>query len=278
MPELIRTGRGTALLSVGYAVSGYLLTLGVLAYTFGFLTRWGVPKNIDSAAGSPWPAAVAIDTALLLLFAVQHTVMARAGFKRRSARLFGAHAERATFVVATGAVLVTLFAAWQPLPAVVWRLTGPAAAAVYAVFAVGWLVALSATFMISHTDLFGLRQAWWHVRGREYEPLAFSRRGLYARVQHPLMTGFLIAFWAAPTMTAGHLLFAAAATGYIGVGIAFEERDLIAGLGDTYRTYRAEVPAVIPGLWIRRGQARKQGKQGQAAGQGHLARKEEQAA
>jgi len=278
MPEKIRTGRAAALLSVGYAVAGYLLTLGVLVYTVGFLARWGVPKNIDSAAGTPWPAAVAIDAALLLLFAVQHTVMARGAVKRRSARLFGAHAERATFVVATGAVLVTLFAAWQPLPAVVWRLTGPAAMAVFAVFAVGWVVGLGATFMISHTDLFGLRQAWWHFRGREYEPPAFTRRGMYARVRHPLMTGFLMVFWAAPTMTAGHLLFAAAATGYIGVGIAFEERDLIAGLGDTYRTYRAEVPAVIPGLWIRRGQARKQGKQGQAAGQGHLARKEEQAA
>jgi len=275
MPEKIRTGRGAALLSVGYAVAGYLLTLGVLVYTIGFLARWGVPKNIDSAAGTPWPAAVAIDAALLLLFAVQHTVMARGAVKRRSARLFGAHAERATFVVATGAVLVTLLAAWQPLPTVLWRLTGPAAVAVYAVFAAGWLVALGATFMISHTDLFGLRQAWWHARGREYEPPAFTRRGLYARVRHPLMTGFLIAFWAAPTMTAGHLLFAAAATCYIGVGIAFEERDLIAGLGNTYRTYRAEVPAVIPGLWVRRERAR---TQGQAAGTGHVARKEEQAA
>jgi len=142
MPETIRTGRAAALLSVGYAVAGYLLTLGVLVYTIGFLARWGVPKNIDSAAGTPWPAAVAIDAALLLLFAVQHTVMARGAVKRRSARLFGAHAERATFVVATGAVLVTLLAAWQPLPAVLWRLTGPAAVAVYAVFAAGWLVAL----------------------------------------------------------------------------------------------------------------------------------------
>jgi protein-S-isoprenylcysteine O-methyltransferase Ste14 len=255
MPETIRTGRVAALLSAGYAVAGYLLTLGVFGYTIGFLGRWGVPKNIDSAAGTPWPAAVAIDAALLLLFAVQHTVMARAAVKRRSARIFGAHAERATFVVATGAVLVTLFAAWQPLPAVVWRLTGPAAVAVYVIFAAGWLVAFGATFMISHTDLFGLRQAWWHLRGRAYEPPAFSKRGMYARVRHPLMTGFLIAFWAAPTMTAGHLLFAAAATGYIGVGIAFEERDLIAGLGDTYRTYRAEVPAVIPGLRPRKGRA-----------------------
>jgi protein-S-isoprenylcysteine O-methyltransferase Ste14 len=201
--------------------------------------------------------------------------MARAGFKRRSARLFGAHAERTTFVVATGAVLVTLFAAWQPLPATVWRLTGPAAVAVYTLFAVGWVVGLSATFMISHTDLFGLRQAWWHLRGRSYEPPEFTRRRMYARVRHPLMTGFLIVFWAAPTMTAGHLLFAALATGYIVVGIAFEERDLIAGLGDTYRAYRAEVPAVIPALWTRREQARKQGR---AAETGHVARKEEQAA
>jgi methanethiol S-methyltransferase len=275
MPELIRTGRGTALLSVGYAVAGYLLTLGVLVYTVGFLARWGVPKNIDSATGAPWPAAVAIDAALLLLFAVQHTVMARAGFKRRSARVFGVHSERTTFVMATGAVLVTLFAGWQPLPAVVWRLTGPAAVAMFALFAVGWVVGLGATFMISHTDLFGLRQAWWHFRGREYEPPAFTRSGMYARVRHPLMTGFLIVFWAAPTMTAGHLLFAALATGYIGVGIAFEERDLIAGLGDTYRTYRAEVPAVIPALRSRRERAR---NEAQAAGQGHCARKEEQAA
>jgi len=278
MPELIRTGRRTALLSVGYAVAGYLLALGVLVFTVGFLAGWGVPKNIDSAAGTPWPAAVAIDTALLLLFAVQHTVMARGAFKRRSARLFGAHAERATFVVASGAVLVTLLAAWQPLPAVLWRLTGPAAAAVYAVFAAGWLVALGATFLVSHTDMFGLRQAWRHARGREYEPPGFTRHGMYARVRHPLMTGFLMVFWAAPTMTAGHLLFAAAATGYIGVGIAFEERDLIAGLGDTYRTYRAEVPAVIPGLWTRGARNDVRRAEGKAAGDGHLARKEEQAA
>jgi methanethiol S-methyltransferase len=131
---------------------------------------------------------------------------------------------------------------------VVWTLSGPAFALLLAVQLAGWMVALGSTFMISHCDLFGLRHAWLHLRGTGYTPPAFTQRGLYRRVRHPLMTGFLIVFWAAPVMTAGHLLFAAAATGYIMAGIWFEERDLVRSLGPAYASYRARVPALIPGL------------------------------
>src|SRR6185369_17594717 len=179
------------------------------------------------------PTAVAVDLFLLLLFAVQHTVMARPWFKRRWARIVPVPAERASFVLAASLVLALLFWLWRPVGPVVWSLSGPGANALWAVYAAGWVIALSSTFLISHFDLFGVRQAYLHARGQAYRPPPFTERGLYRRVRHPLMTGFLVVFWAAPTMTAGHLLFAAAATGYVGVGIAFEERDLIAGLGDT---------------------------------------------
>jgi methanethiol S-methyltransferase len=139
-----------------------------------------------------------------------------------------------------------LFWLWRPVGGIVWNLPGPAAVAVRALYTAGWVVAVSSTFLISHSDLFGLRQAWLYARRARYIPPAFTERGLYARVRHPLMTGFVIVFWSAPTMTAGHLLLAATATGYIVAGIAFEEHDLIQSLGGTYNAYRARVPALIP--------------------------------
>jgi protein-S-isoprenylcysteine O-methyltransferase Ste14 len=238
--------------ALAYAALAYLATLAVLAYTIGFLAGVAVPRDIDQGLRWPWPAAAALDAALLLLFAVQHTVMARPAFKRRLTRVVPAHAERSTFVLAAALALGLLLALWRPLPTRIWALHGPAAWVLYAACAAGWLLAIGATFLISHTDMFGLRQAWAHARGRRYRPPAFTRRGLYALVRHPLMTGFIVVFWAAPSMTAGHLLFAAAATGYILAGIAFEERDLAAGLGEPYLAYRAEVPALVPVLRPRR--------------------------
>jgi protein-S-isoprenylcysteine O-methyltransferase Ste14 len=198
------------------------------------------------------PVAVAIDLLLLLLFAVQHTVMARPWFERRWTRIMPQPAERASFVLAASLVLALLFWLWRPVRGTVWNLPGPGADALWAVYAAGWATAVSSTFLVSHFDLSGLRQAWLHARRVRYSPPPFTERGLYRRIRHPLMAGFVVVFWSAPVMTAGHLLFAAAATGYILVGIAFEEHDLIQSLGDTYAAYRARVPALIPRPSLRR--------------------------
>jgi protein-S-isoprenylcysteine O-methyltransferase Ste14 len=237
-----------ALLILGYAVMVYLMTLAVLGYAIGFFADVGVPKGIDEGTPSPWPLAVAIDAGLLLLFAVQHTVMARPWFKRRWTRLVPVPAERATFVLCASLALALLFWLWRPVGGTVWHLSGPGAGALLAVYAAGWTVAVGSTFMVSHSDLFGLRQAYLHARGVGYRPPPFTQRGLYRHIRHPLMAGFVVVFWAAPTMTLGHLLLAAAATGYIGLGIAFEERDLKLDLGEAYRSYQARVPALIPAV------------------------------
>jgi methanethiol S-methyltransferase len=252
-PAVRRPGpRGvSASLILGYAVAAYLLFLAVLVYATGFFAGAGVPKGIDQGPRSPWPLAVAVDLLLLLLFAAQHTVMARPWFKRRWTRLVPAPAERATFVLCASLLLALLFWQWRPVGGTVWHLAGPAAGMLLGVYAAGWVLALGSTFIIDHFDLFGLRQAYLHARGATYRPPPFTQRGLYARIRHPLMAGFVIVFWAAPVMTAGHLLFAAAATGYIAVGITFEERDLRRDLGEPYRAYQRRVPALIPGLWPR---------------------------
>ena len=235
-----------ARLILGYAVAVYLFFLAVLGYAAGFFADLGVPRGIDQGTRSSPAVALTVDAALLLLFAAQHTVMARPWFKRRWTRLVPEPAERATFVLAATAALALLLWCWQPVGGTLWHLSGPGADAVLAVYAAGWLIALSSTFGISHFDLFGLRQAWLHARGADYQPPPFTERGLYRRIRHPLMAGFVVLFWAAPTMTVGHVLFAAAATGYILLGITFEERDLKRSLGPDYQAYLARVPALIP--------------------------------
>ena len=244
------------LLVLGYALACYLCMLAVLGYGAGFFANRGVPTSIDGSARGGWPGAVVIDLALLGLFAVQHTVMARPGFKRRWARRLPAAAERATFVLAASLALALLYWQWWPFGPELWRLTGPGADVLLAVQASGWLLALGSTFLISHTDLFGLRQAWRRARGARYTPPPFTERGWYRWVRHPLMTGFLIVFWVTPVLTAGHLLFCVAATGYILIGIGFEERDLRRELGPAYASYAARVPALIPGGRRRRRQRR----------------------
>jgi protein-S-isoprenylcysteine O-methyltransferase Ste14 len=241
-----RVPRARAVLILGYAAAVYGLFLAVLVYAVGFFAGFAVPKDIDDGVRSGWPLALAIDVGLLALFAVQHTVMARSWFKRWLTHVVPGPAERATFVLGASLALALLFWAWRPVGGVVWKLSGPAYAVILAVQLAGWAMALSSTFMISHCDLFGVRQAWLHLRGTGYTPPAFTQRGLYRRVRHPLMAGFVIVFWAAPVMTAGHLLFAAAATGYILAGIWFEERDLVRSLGPAYAAYLASVPALIP--------------------------------
>ncbi len=244
--ERRQPARVPALIILIYAVTVYLIFLGVLGYTVGFFAGFGVPGSIDQGPHAAVPAAVGIDLLLLLLFAVQHTVMARPWFKRGWTRIVPEPAERATFVLAACIVLVVQFWLWRPITGTVWSLPSLAGDALWALYAAGCALAVGSTFLISHSDLFGLRQAWLHARGVRYSPPSFTERGLYRRIRHPLMAGFVVVFWSAPTMTAGHLLFAAAATGYILVGIAFEEHDLIQSLGGTYAGYRARVPALIP--------------------------------
>jgi len=242
--------RGAAApLILGYAAAVYLLFVALLGYAIGFFAGAGVRKGIDQGPRSPWPLAVAIDLLLLLLFAAQHTVMARPWFKRRWTRLVPVPAERATYVLCASLLLALLFWQWRPVGGTVWHLSGPAAGVLLTVYAAGWAVAVGSTFIIDHFDLFGLRQAYLHARGAAYRPPPFTERGLYRHIRHPLMAGFVIVFWAAPVMTLGHVMFAAAATGYIGIGIAFEERDLRRDLGEPYRAYRRRVPALIPALW-----------------------------
>ena len=243
-----RPARLPALVILGCAAAAYLLSLVLLGYAVGFFADLAVPKNIDQGPRAAVPVAVAIDLLLLLLFAVQHTVMARPWFKRRWTRIVPVPAERTTFVVTASLALALLFWLWRPVGGTVWNLPGPAAVALRAVYAAGWAIAVGSTFLISHSDLFGLRQAWLHARRVRYSPPVFTERGLYGRIRHPLMTGFVIVFWSTPTMTAGHLLLATTATGYILAGIAFEEHDLRQGLGEAYAAYRARVPALIPRL------------------------------
>jgi protein-S-isoprenylcysteine O-methyltransferase Ste14 len=233
-------------LILGYAVAAYLFSFAVLVYAAGFLANVGVPAGMDGSARSGWPAAAFTDLALVAVFAAQHSVMARPWFKRRWTAVVPESAERATYVLCSGLALGLLEWLWRPMGDTVWRASGPGRAALLACAAAGWALAIGATFAISHTDLFGLRQAWLHARGARYRSPPFTERGLYRRVRHPLMSGFLVIIWATPVMTIGHLAFAAAVTGYILVGIRLEERDLIRGLGDAYRRYRARVPALIP--------------------------------
>jgi methanethiol S-methyltransferase len=240
-----------ALLNLGYAAAVYVLFLAVLGYAIGFFAGAGVPTGIDKGTPSAWPLAVAADLLLLLLFAVQHSVMARPWFKRRWTRLVPAPAERSTFVLCASLLLALLFWQWRPVGGTVWHLSGPAAVVVLSGYAIGWVVAVGSTFMINHFDLFGLRQAYLHARGAAYRPPPFTERALYRWVRHPLMAGFVIVFWAAPVMTAGHLLFAVAATGYILLGIRFEERDARRDLGEAYRAYQRRVPALMPAIWPR---------------------------
>src|SRR5215510_9275479 len=188
LPEAERAqpARMPALIIVGYAAAVYLLYLAVLGYAVGFFAGAGVPKGIDQGPRAAVPAAAAIDLLLLLLFAVQHAVMARPWFKRRWTRIVPEPAERATFVLAASLLLALLFWLWRPIGGIVWNMPGPGAGALWAAYAVGWAIAISSTFLISHSDLFGLRQAWLHARRIRYSAPPFTERGLYRRIRHPL--------------------------------------------------------------------------------------------
>jgi protein-S-isoprenylcysteine O-methyltransferase Ste14 len=230
-----------------YGVVSYLIFLGTFLYAVGFVGELLVPKTIDSGEPARMAESLLVDVLLLGLFAVPHSVMARRRFKDWWTRFVPPPAERSTYVLVSSLLLALLFWQWRPLPAVVWEVTPPAARVVlHAVFWAGWGVVLWSTFLIDHFDLFGLRQVYLHARGKPYKPVGFRAAALYRFVRHPIMLGFLIAFWATPRMTAGHLLFAAATTAYILVALWLEERDLVAQHGEAYREYRRQVGMLLP--------------------------------
>lgn len=234
-------------LAVGYGAAAYLLFLAAFGYLVAFLGNFWVPRTVDHGLSATTGWAVLIDAVLLGAFGVQHSVMARPGFKGWWTRLVPAPIERSTYVLASSVALVLLYWQWRTLPTVIWDVQLRAARlALWALFWVGWAVALAATFMINHFDLFGLRQVYLAWRAEPYTNVDFHIRFLYRLVRHPLMLGFVIAFWAVPTMTAGHLLFSLAMTGYIVIATRFEERDLVAALGEEYRDYRRHVPMLLP--------------------------------
>lgn len=230
-----------------YGVVSYLIFFVTLLYAIGFVGNLVVPKGIDSGTVGPAFQALVVNVALMGLFALQHSVMARPGFKRWWTRIVPETVERSTFVLFTTIALGLLYWQWQPMIATAWSVTDPVWSGVlWGGFAVGWVIVLLSTFMIGHFELFGLEQVFLHLRDRQPATTRFKTPGFYKLVRHPIMVGFIIAFWATPHMSAGHLLFAVVTTTYILIAIQLEERDLIDILGDAYRSYRARVPALVP--------------------------------
>lgn len=235
------------LLTFIYGVFCYLIFLGVFVYSIGFLGNIFVSNSIDANPRGPVRAAVAVNLGLLTIFALQHSVMARPAFKRWWTRFVPEPAERATYVLFSSIAMILLFMFWRPIGGTVWDVTDPAwRSIILAFYFVGWGVLFIATCLIDHFDLFGLRQVWLHLRGKPYTPLKFKTPGFYAHVRHPIYVGWLMIFWFTPTMSMAHLLFAVVTTAYILIAIKWEESDLINALGDTYRDYKARVPALIP--------------------------------
>jgi protein-S-isoprenylcysteine O-methyltransferase Ste14 len=233
-----------------YGTSAYLIFLGTFLYAIGFVTQYIVPKTIDTGAPTSLTNALAINLLLLSTFAVQHSGMARQGFKRLFARFASPVIERSSYVLLASLTLLLLFWQWQPIPTVIWNIESPALAGlVIAGEFLGWLIVLYSTFLISHFELFGLTQVISHFAGRLTAPVKFKTPGLYRLIRHPIYLGFIIAFWSTPVMTLGHLMFASVTTAYIFVGIWLEERDLVALFGDEYRKYRERVAMLLPGLF-----------------------------
>ena len=236
------------LLSAAYAAVCYAIFLVAFLYAIGFVGNLVVPRSVDvSSTALGTVAAVLLNSALLGVFAVQHSVMARPGFKRWWIKFVPSHIERSTYVLIASLILLGIFWCWAPMTSVMWSVASPLGRQVlWGVFWLGWLVVLTSTFMVDHFDLFGLRQVYHYLNGKGPRPPEFKTHLLYGLVRHPIMSGFIIAFWAAPTMTAGHLLFAVATTGYILIGTRLEEKDLVAAIGQPYVDYQQRVPALVP--------------------------------
>jgi len=229
-----------------YGVAVYALFLATFLYLIAFVAGVFVPKHIDSGASESTLSALLVNGAFLAAFVVQHVIMARPAFKRWWTRIVPAAAERSTFVLAAVTILIAMVWQWRAVPTVVWHVDGFAATVLWSVSALGWATVLVATFLIDHFHLFGLRQSVMGFLGREERAPKFVERSLYRLMRHPLMTGFMLAFWATPHMTVGHLFFAVMCTGYALAGTWIEERDLIAAHGDSYRDYRKRVRGFLP--------------------------------
>lgn len=230
-----------------YGVGSYVLFVLTYLYAIGFVGNVLVPKSIDSTPEVPLSQALLLNTVLLGIFALQHSIMARPGFKRIVTKLIPKAAERSTYVLFSNLALILLFWQWQPIGITIWNIENEFLRIVlYSLFAFGWATVLVASFLINHFDLFGLRQVWLYLRGEPYTQLKFGTPGPYKHIRHPLYVGWLFAFWATPTMTAAHLFFAVATTAYILIAIRYEERDLIKEHGKSYEQYRESVPMFIP--------------------------------
>jgi protein-S-isoprenylcysteine O-methyltransferase Ste14 len=230
-----------------YGLVAYLVFFPTILYAIGFVTGLVVPKAIDTGTVVPLPEALIVNLVLMSLFAIQHSVMARPRFKQWWTQYVPKPIERSTYVLLASLVLVLLFHQWRPIPTVIWQITDPQSAMAVMVFSfVGWMMVFTSTFLINHFELFGLHQVTNNLAGRAMPAPRFRTPLYYKFVRHPIYLGFVIAFWAAPTMTIGHLLFASVTTAYILVGIQLEERDLIDLFGDEYRRYRDRVSMLVP--------------------------------
>lgn len=238
-------GRVTALI---YGLASYLVFFFSFVYAVAFIGNYLVPKSIDVGSESTLARSILIDVLLLGAFAIQHSVMARPAFKRWWMTIVPASCERSTYVLISSLLLILIFWQWRPIAATIWLVGGWPAAMLTAIFWIGWLTALTSSHMIDHFELFGLRQVFDALRGAAARVQEFKTPLLYRLVRHPIMLGFLLAFWATPHMTGGHLLFAVMTTGYILVGVRLEERDLVAQFGATYKQYRRRVPMLMPRL------------------------------
>lgn len=230
-----------------YGVLCYTVFFGTFLYAIGFVTGMFVPTTLDATAEAPLGQAMLVNLALLSLFAVQHSVMARAEFKRMWTRIVPEPIERSTYVVLASLCLLLLFWKWEPIGGVIWSISDPTWQHVLTgISLAGFLIVLVSTFLINHFDLFGLRQVWMYFMGKPYRHVKFRTPLFYRSVRHPIYAGFILAFWAAPVMTIAHLLFAVMTTAYILVAIQLEERDLVRQFGESYRRYRARVPMLFP--------------------------------
>ena len=236
-----------------YGLFSYALFLAVFVYGLGFIGGFVTPTMLDGTPHRPLGVALAINLGLLAAFALQHSGMARPAFKRWWTRIVSPAAERSTYVLVSSLGLVALYAYWEPIGGVIWQAPeGLVRTAIIGLYLCGWLLLLYATLLIDHFDLFGLKQVWRHLTGRDYRPPQFHTPSLYRVVRHPLYIGWLTIFWAAPTMTTAHLIFALMTTAYILVAIQLEERDLVSAFGAEYTAYRQSTPMLIPRLWAQR--------------------------
>ena len=240
------TNRALRFTAFAFGAVSYLTFLFTILYAIGFVSDFVAPKSIDSGAKTPISEALAVNLALMSLFALQHSAMARNEFKQRWTQFIPRSVERSTYVLCASLTLVLLFWQWRPMPAVIWNIQEPDMAVMIATLSfVGWVIVFTSTFLINHFELFGLHQVANNLMGREMPAPVFRTPFFYRFVRHPIYLGFIIAFWAAPTMSAGHLLFAAVTTAYVFVGIMLEERDLVGMFGDEYRRYRERVSMLL---------------------------------